>query len=108
MPRKTIPLLLSAWLATALALPAAASDEARDHPCVREAGKHVPLDKFVPESLSGPKAEIIEYADQRMMGFRFTLVMSPKGDLAMLVKPQTFECFTSEDRRRVLRFRRTA
>ena len=97
-----LPSSIAVALALGASLPAFAQDADPDHVCARravEAAGDPELVKLV--SLSGPKPEIIEYAGTKLFAHKFTVTVAIKG--AGITR--SFDCWTSEDRRRVLQFR---
>jgi len=95
--------LAAAWL-LACAAPAHAA-EASDHVCVRNLEKWVTFrdpDSIKVVSVSDGKPEIIDYANTRLMAINFTVMINSKGAQGGYTRPKPYQCFTSEDRQRVL------
>ena len=89
------------------AAPALAQDK-DEHVCVQQVRKFVAFRD--PESikivhLSEGKAEIIDYAGTRLMAFRFDVMINSKNEYGAYAGARTYQCFTSEDRRRVLDYK---
>ena len=95
--------------AALIAVPAWAQDaDLDDHPCVKNIRRHVAFrdpDSIRVVSISPPKAEVIDYANTRLMAFRFTVMVNSKNEAGRYTGQRPYECYTSEDRRRVLDFK---
>lgn len=95
------------WALALLPLAASAQDGA-EHVCVQQVRKHVAFrdpDSIKVVHVSGGKAEIIDYAGTRLMAFRFDVMINSKNEYGAYAGARTYQCFTSEDRRRVLDYR---
>ena len=86
----------------------AQSDEVRDHPCAKEITKHVNFrdpDSVRVTGISAGKSEVIDYADTRLVAVKFTVMVNSKGAQGGYTGERPYQCFTSEDRRRVLEYK---
>ena len=100
--------LAGLWLfSCAISLAHAQAADVSDHVCVRELQKWVTFrdpDSIKVVSVSDGKAEVIDYADTRLVAVKFTVTVNSKGEQGGYRGPRPYQCFTSEDRRRVLNF----
>jgi hypothetical protein len=93
--------------AAAMALPAFAQD-ASEHVCVQQVRKFVAFrdpDSIKVVHISEGKAEVIDYANTRLVAFRFDVMINSKNQYGAYGGARTYQCYTSEDRRRVLDYR---
>ena len=98
---------LAIAVAALAAIPAFAQDM-NEHPCVQQVHKFVSFrdpDSVKVVTLSEGKAEIIDYAGTRLVAFRFDVRFNSKNEYGAYTGPRTYQCFTSEDRRRVLDYK---
>lgn len=100
-------LALAAALA-AFALPAAAQSSAAEHACARQIHKHVTFsdpDSVKVTEVSGGKFEVIDYMDKRIAAVNHSVTVNAKGDMGGYTGARTYQCWTSEDRQRVLDYK---
>lgn len=101
----TVPLL--AALAV-LAQPVAAQSGAVDHACAKQIHKFVTFsdpDTVKVVEVTGGKFEVIDYADKRLAAVNFTVMVNAKGEMGGYTGPRAYQCWTSEDRQRVLDYK---
>ena len=92
----------------ALAALPAHSEENAEHVCAQQVRKFVAFrdpDSIKVVHISEPKAEVIDYAGTRLVGFRFDVMINSKNEFGAYAGARTYQCFTSEDRRRVLDYK---
>lgn len=78
-----------------------------DHVCVRNLEKWVSFrdpESVKVVSVSEGKAEIIDYANARLVAVKFTVMVNSKNSQGGYTRPKAYECHTSEDRQRVLNY----
>lgn len=100
-------ILFGISLLCAVSLAPAQDTDIADHVCVRELQKWVTFrdpDTIKVVSVSEGKAEVIDYADTRLVGVRFTVTVNSKGEQGGYRGPRPYQCYTSQDRRRVLNY----
>jgi len=89
------------------ALPSFADNDS-EHVCAQQVRKFVAFrdpDSVKVVHISEPKAEVIDYAGTRLVGFRFDVMINSKNEYGAYGGARTYQCFTSEDRRRVLDYK---
>jgi hypothetical protein len=87
---------------------AAIAQDASEHVCVQQVRKFVDFrepDSIKVVHVSEGKPEIIDYAGTRLLAFRFDVMINSKNPYGAYGGARTYQCFTSEDRRRVLDYR---
>ena len=95
-------------VALAVVATPAAAQETSDHVCVQQIHKFVSFrdpDSIKVVHVSEGKPEIIDYANTRLLAFRFDLLVNSKNQYGAYGGARTYQCFTSEDRRRVLDYK---
>jgi len=100
--------LAGAWvLFGAIAAVQAQAPDIAEHVCVRNLDKWVTFrdpDSIKVVSVSEGKAEVIDYADTRLVGVKFTVMVNSKNERGGYSGARPYQCYTSEDRRRVLNY----
>jgi hypothetical protein len=89
------------------ALGAQAQDVDTSHACVREITKWVSFkdpESIRVMSLTGPEFEAIDYANTRLLAYKFTLMVNSKNVQGGYTGARPYTCWTSEDRQRVLKY----
>ena len=103
------PRLLSACLAAALLtapLPGAAQEP--DHACARDIQKFVTFrdpDSVKVVSVSQGTFEVISSMDRRIAAVKHTVLVNSKGPQGGYAGARAYQCWTSEDRQRVLDYK---
>jgi len=100
----SIPLSLLVFLAQ----PVLAQSEAADHACAKQIQKHVTFsdsDSVKVVGVTGGKFEVIDYMDKRIAAVHFTVMANAKGEMGGYTGPRAYQCWTSEDRQRVLDYK---
>jgi len=110
MNRRTQAYSLTTALALAIAAATALAEDsvAPDHACVRNIHQFVTFrepDSIRVVSVSDGKMEVIDYADKRLVAVKFTVTVSSKGEKGGYNHPRPYQCWTSEDRQRVLEYK---
>ena len=84
-----------------------AQDVDRSHVCVRDITKWVTFkdpESVRVTSLTGPGFEAIDYANTRVLAYKFTLMVNSKGEKGGYTGERRYTCWTSEDRQRILQY----
>lgn len=91
----------------AMATAQAQAPDMAEHVCVLNLEKWVTFrdpDSIKVVSVSEGKAEVIDYADTRLVGVKFTVMVNSKNERGGYTGARPYQCYTSEDRRRVLNY----
>jgi hypothetical protein len=78
------------------------------HACVRDIHKFVVFrepDSIRVTNVTTGKAEVIDYMDKRLVAVQFTVTVSSKNAQGGYGHPRDYQCWTSEDRQRVLEYK---
>jgi hypothetical protein len=88
-----------------LAVVPCAAQDISEHVCVQQVRKFVAFrdpDSIKVVHVSEGKAEV---AGTRLVAFRFDVMINSKNEYGAYAGARTYQCFTSEDRRRVLDYK---